>query len=133
MNYIAIIVAVIASIVIGFLWYGPVFGKLWMNLMGFTKKDIDSAKKKEMGKSYFFMIIGTLVTAYVLSMLMDLTGSVGYVAGAILSFWIWIGFVATTTLSSVIWEGKSWKLWFLNNAHTLVSLLVMGLILGAWV
>ena len=34
MNWIAIIVATAAAMVIGFLWYGPVFGKAWMALSG---------------------------------------------------------------------------------------------------
>jgi hypothetical protein len=32
----------------------------------------------------------------------------------------------------VIYEKKSWKLWMLNNAYWLVSLLVMGAILSGW-
>lgn len=32
----------------------------------------------------------------------------------------------------VLWEGKSWKLWFLNNAYHLVVLTVMGVILALW-
>jgi len=38
--YIPILIATIASFIFGFLWYGPLFGKQWMNLMGFTKKSI---------------------------------------------------------------------------------------------
>ena len=34
MNWIAIVVATAAAMVIGFLWYGPVFGKAWMALSG---------------------------------------------------------------------------------------------------
>ena len=34
MNWIAIIVATAAAMVIGYLWYGPVFGKTWMALTG---------------------------------------------------------------------------------------------------
>ncbi|HLD39833.1 MAG TPA: DUF1761 family protein, partial [Candidatus Nanoarchaeia archaeon] len=33
-NYLAVLVAAIAAYVVGFLWYGPVFGKKWMALMG---------------------------------------------------------------------------------------------------
>ena len=133
MNYWTILAATVASIILGFLWYGPLFGKLWAEMMGFTKKDMEKAKAQGMGKNYFIMTLGTLLTAYVLSKFMDLTGSVGYIDGAILGFWIWLGFMATNTISSVLWEGKSWKLWILNNGHSLLSLLVMGAIIGVWV
>ena len=133
MNYIAILVAAAVSIIVGFLWYGPLFGKIWQELMGFTKKDLEKAKGEGMGKSYFIMVIGTLITTYVLAYLIDMTGSVGYIDGAIIGFWAWIGFIATTTIGAVLWEKKSWKWWFLNNAHSLVNLLVIGAIIGVWV
>src|SRR6266478_3785234 len=34
LNYWAILAAVAASMVIGFLWYGPILGKAWMKEMG---------------------------------------------------------------------------------------------------
>lgn len=35
-NYLAILVAAVLSMVLGFLWYGPLFGKEWTKLMGVT-------------------------------------------------------------------------------------------------
>ena len=34
LNWFAISVAVVANIIIGFLWYGPLLGKAWMHEMG---------------------------------------------------------------------------------------------------
>ena len=51
-NYIAVVGAAVAAMVIGFLWYGPLFGKQWTKLMNFDKKKIDEAKRKGMGKIY---------------------------------------------------------------------------------
>ena len=54
-NYLAVLVAAIASIVLGFVWYGPLFGKTWTQLMGFDKKKMDDMKKKGMGaKTWIF-------------------------------------------------------------------------------
>ena len=50
----------------------------------------------------------------------------------VVGFWNWLGFVAPVTLGSVLWEGKSPKLWVLNNGYYLVSLIVMGVILALW-
>jgi hypothetical protein len=45
-NYVAVLFAVVASMVVGFAWYSPVlFGKQWMKLMGLTKENMESAKK----------------------------------------------------------------------------------------
>jgi hypothetical protein len=35
-NYLAVIAAAIAAVGVGVLWYGPLFGKEWMKLMGYT-------------------------------------------------------------------------------------------------
>ncbi len=39
-NYLAVILCGIISMVIGAIWYGPVFGKLWMKQYGFTEEDL---------------------------------------------------------------------------------------------
>ena len=40
-NYWAILVSGVAAVVIGAVWYSPgVFGKAWMQLVGFKKEDM---------------------------------------------------------------------------------------------
>lgn len=135
-NYLAIIVATVASMVVGFLWYGPVFGKQWMTLMGFTRESMEEAKKKGMGKSYALMALGSLLTVYVLSHVITFgaayTNTSGVSAGLSGAFWVWLGFAVPLTMSSFLWEGKSFKLWILNAGYYLVSFLVMGSILAGW-
>lgn len=132
-NYPALLAAAIASIMIGFLWYGPLFGKMWIKLMNFDKKKMEESKKKGMRKTYAIMIAGTLVTSYVLAHFVDYLDATD-VAGALqAAFWLWLGFIATVMLGSVLWEGKPWKLYFINAAYQLVSLAVMALILVVWV
>ncbi|MBI3341870.1 DUF1761 domain-containing protein, partial [Candidatus Curtissbacteria bacterium] len=33
-NYMAVVAAAVVNMVLGFLWYGPLFGKPWMKMMG---------------------------------------------------------------------------------------------------
>ena len=134
-NYIAIVVAALAAHVLGYLWYGPLFGKKWMQLMKLTDKDKEKGKHKGMAKLMAISFIGSLVTAAVLSLFIGPGfGDVksGMINGAIVAALVWIGFMATKALGGVLWEGKSWKLYFLNVSYDLVSLLLMGVILGAW-
>ena len=135
-NYLAVLVAAVASMVVGFLWYGPVFGKVWMKEMGMSKEKMDAAMKRSMGRSYALMFVGSLVMSYVLAHATIFAGAyfkiTGVSAGLMSGFWNWMGFVAPVTLGSVLWEGKSWKLWVLNNGYYLVTLLVMGTILSVW-
>ena len=138
-NYLAVLVAAIAAYVVGFLWYGPVFGKKWMALMGLSEKDKEKAKQKGMAKAYVATFVSMLVMAYVLGSLMGpvltlfaaYTG-LGALTGAVGGAFVWLGFFATTMLGKVFWEGKSWTLYVLDAGHYLVTLVVMGAILGAW-
>lgn len=132
-NYLAVLVSGISNMVIGFLWFGPVFGKVWIKLMGWGPEVIEEAKKKGgMGKSYVLALVGAVVTAYVLAHFLQIA-LVFDVAGALmLVFWLWLGFIATVLLSSVLWEGRSWKLYFFNLAYYLVAFSAMAVILTLW-
>src|ERR1051325_5495316 len=131
-NYLAVLVSAIAAFVLGFLWHGLIFGKVWIRLSGFTEAHMAAAKAKGMTGSYILAFVGNLVMAYVLahavifgSAYLNTTGvSMGLSAG----FWNWIGFIAPVTLGMVLWQGKPWKLWLLNNGYYLLALLVMGII-----
>lgn len=130
-NYLAVLVAAVAAYVLGFLWYGPLFGKKWMQLMNLTGKDKEKAKQKEMVKAYVATFVTNLVTAYVLAWFVGYVGMTpagGAMTGAV----AWLGFLATSGTGMVLWENKPWALYALNMGHSLLSLVVMGAIVGAW-
>ena len=131
-NYSAVLLAAAAHIIIGFAWYSPqLFGEKWMKLSGVPKEALEKEKKK-MPQKTIVAFIAALVMAYVLAHIIKFSDSATLVDGAIAGFWSWLGFIATTTLSVVLWQGKSVKLYILDNGHYLISLLVMGAILAAW-
>jgi hypothetical protein len=41
-NHLAILVCVILSIGLGFLWYGPLFGDAWMEMVGLDQAAIEA-------------------------------------------------------------------------------------------
>ena len=132
-NYLAVLAAAAASMVIGFLWYGPLFGKQYMKLVKIDDKKLKGAKKKGMGKAYVLTFITSLITGYVLANFVGYVGATTASEGAVLGFLIWIGFFATTQLGMVLWEGKPVKLYLINTLHYLVALAAMGAILAVWV
>src|SRR5258708_15873212 len=105
-NYLAVLVAALLSMPIGFLWYGPLFGKPWMKEMGMTKEKMTEAKKKGMGKSYLLMFLGSLVMSYVLAHATIFAGaylkSEGVSAGVMSGVWNWLGFIVPVMLGMVL-------------------------------
>ena len=132
-SLLPVLVAAIASMVVGFVWYGPLFGKTWISLMGFSKKQMEEGKKKGMGKTYAILAIGSLLTAYILAHFVKYVNAATIGDAVQLVFWIWLGFIVTIALGSVLWEGKSWKLFFINIAYQFVSLSIQAIILTLWV
>jgi hypothetical protein len=136
-NYWAVIGATIVAFVLGGVWFGPLFGKQWMRLVGITHEQMEAAKEKGvkgMWRSYALMAVGTLVMAYVLAHVIAyaavFSGSSGADAGIAAGVSVWVGFVAPVMLGTVLWEGRPWKYWFITGGYYLVSLIVMGIILA---
>ena len=131
-NYLAVLAVSIINMLLGWLWYGFLFAKTRIRLHGFTSKDLEKAKEKGMRKTYLISFISTIIMVLVLSLLLNLTGAARISQGLMLGFAVWLGFIATTTLGPVLWEGKSFKLYLLNNAYNLLSLLLMSVVLVLW-
>ncbi len=132
-NWLGVLGATVVSFIIGFLWYGPVFGKHWIKLSKMSASDIAKAKQRGMAKPATLNFIGTLIMAFVLANLLNLIGVSTSGQGAVLGFWIWLGFFASTTiLGSVLWDNKSWGLFVLNGLYWLVNLMISGALLVMW-
>ena len=136
-NYLAIFVAALVAMGLGFVWYGPLFGKQWLALSGRSEADIKAAAEKGMGKTYAIMAVSTLVMYYVLAHSLVFASSylnaTGAGAGLAAGFWNWLGYIAPVTLGSVLWDGRSWTYWFITTGYYLAALLLGGVILAVWV
>lgn len=130
-NYIPVLFASIASMIIGFAWYSPsLFGKRWMKLMGYTPKSLEK-DKQGMGKVFLLSFLSTIVMALVLANIIRYIGFVRWQAGAYVGFWMWLGFIAPVQMTQVLFGKQSWELFGINTGHQLASILVMGAILAS--
>ena len=119
-NWWAILAAIVANMVLGFLWYGPLFGKPWMKLVG--KKEDDLPQNITM---YFIPMVATFLSASVIWTLMRATG----LSGVVTAITAWIGFVALTTYTNDLFENRPVKLWLINNTYHLAGFILSGLLL----
>lgn len=133
-NFLSVLLAAIANLVVGFLWYSPLlFAKPWMKLMGYTTKNMKE-QSKEMGKTYAISFVLAIVAAYVLFHVMAFSSNFyGYSAtttALLTGFWMWLGFVAPVQFTSELFGKKNWSLLAINTGYQLTALLVMGLIIA---
>ncbi len=134
-NMWAVLVAGIANMVLGMLWFSPAtgLGRAWMKEMRMDPSKIEEAKKKGMGKSYAIAFAAALVMAYVFSHVLDFAQAESVKEGLQGAFWMWLGFIATVGVGMVLWEGRSWKLYGIVMSYWLVALLVQSAVLVSWV
>ncbi len=132
-NIWAVLVSAVASMVIGSIWYGPLFGKKFMLAMGMDKMtpEQQAEMKKNMGMSYFLQFVASLVMFYVLAMFMGRLGQLSLTSGLQVAFWAWLGFVVPVQLGNAIWGGKM-SLFWISIGNMLATLLVAGAIIGVW-
>ncbi len=120
--------------VVGFLWYGPILGKVWVKEKGISKERLEK-EKKEMGKWYALSFVVALVTAYVLAHVMTMSQAYFHYpimqTGLTSAFWMWLGFIMPVQLTAAIFGDKNWKLLGIDTGHQLASILVMGAVLGS--
>jgi len=132
-DFISVIVAAVASMVVGSLWYSPLmFGNIWAKLMGFDKKEINSAKKKGMAKLYIVNFVASILMAYVLGYLIYFSDINLVSDGVMFGLLIWVGFFVPLLIGSSLWENKPVKLFFINVFYWLVTLVAMSSILTVW-
>lgn len=127
-NWLATVGAALSSFVIGGLWYSPVlFKNAWLKASNLTDEQMKTGNK---GKIFGVTFIFSLIIAVNLSMFLSgakTTLAWGAEAGLLTGIWTFcaIGMVG-------LFELKSWAWIFVNGLYSLVSLTIMGLIIGAW-
>jgi hypothetical protein len=128
-----IFLSAIAMVAIGAGWYGPLFGKKWMHLLGMTKESMKAMAMKPvkaMALGFVSALVTSAVFAYIIQAFSVAVAIQGVAVALTAAVWVWIGFFGPATLSPVLWEGKPWKLFFINGGYYAVSLIVSAVILA---
>ena len=134
-NIWAVLVCSVAAMVLGFLWYGPLFSKAWVKEMGWDPNDqaqMDKMKKAA-GPAYFQQFIGALIMAYVFAHVLKAFDNDSIAMGLQGALWMWLGFIAPVKYSETLWGKASMKLFFIDGVYYLVQLALYAIILTLWV
>jgi hypothetical protein len=128
LNWLAIIVAAISAFVLGGLWYSPLmFVKRWMKETGITE---DKTKQTNMIKVFGFAFLLSLIASFFLAMFLGPKAGAGF--GALAGFMAGFGWVFTYMGISYIFESRTLVHFLINAMYSIISLTIMGLIIGAW-
>ena len=132
-NYIAVLLATLSSMVVGSIWYTPrVFGNRWMKLTGVTP----SGNAKDAVAPILVTLVVSFITAWVLAgatfIAYSFYGGSFLVNALVTAVILWAGFTAARFITHDAFDKRPASLTVLNIAHELVTVLVMALIIGVW-
>jgi hypothetical protein len=132
-NYLAVLAAVVASMVIGFVYYHPaVLGRLWMRLVGQTDESVQGGSPLV----YPVVIVASFVTAWALAGATFLAHEFyqgGFLVSALVTGWIlWLAFTAARMLVHDVFDTRSLKITALSALNEFLIITAMALIIGLW-
>ena len=139
-NLFAVLVAGVVPMVIGALWYGPLFGKRWMALMETTEEELREGFNPL--KTYGVSFVLALVTAFVIAQLVaevspESVASMGggggsAMVGVHVALMALVAFVLPVSHQSVTFEGRKAGLAWLNIGYNGVALLGQAVVIALW-
>ncbi len=134
-NYLAIVAGAVVSMVIGSIWYGPVFGKKWMEINGVDPNDKEYLKKMQKSAMPLYLVQFVLTLFQVL-VLAHLVADTQIAGGLERSLWIWAAFVIPTLAGASMWtsdsSGMKWSRFLIQGGYQLILFIVFGLLLQFW-
>lgn len=133
-SYLGVLLAGIASMIVGYVWYSPIlFSKPWIKLMGYAKENTQGTQSK-MGKKYGVSFVVSLITAFILAHVMALSINFFHyspiMTAITTAFSMWLGFIAPVQLTDVLFGKRAFQLFAITTGYQLVSLVVMGLVIA---
>jgi Protein of unknown function (DUF1761) len=132
-NYLAVLAALVASMVVGFVFYHPVvFGRRWMKLVGHTDDSVQGGSPWV----YPVVIVATFLTAWALAGAAYLAHEFyqgSFLVSALVTGWIlWLTFTAARMLVHDVFDTRSLKITALSALNEFIIITVMAFIIGIW-
>jgi hypothetical protein len=129
-NWLAVLVAVVLQFALGFLWYGPLFGDPWMEMVGLDPATVE-ANPPGAGV-WISNIIAAALSMLVLAWLFVKLNVKTLVRGIWIGFVIGFVFVLMSIMVSGFYADSPYWLAWITGGNTTVGLMLGGAVLGVW-
>jgi hypothetical protein len=160
MNWIAVFVSALATLVVGFIWYNPkVFGTVWMKETGLTQDELVKGNiLKTFSLTYIFSLMIVIIES---SLTIHQSGALGMIGGpmkinealpsfnafmndygtayrtfkhgALHGFMSGLFFAFPMIAINGLFERKSWKYIWIHSGYWIVTLTIIGSLICGWV
>ncbi|GAA5164214.1 DUF1761 domain-containing protein [Ornithinimicrobium tianjinense] len=131
-NYLAVVLAVVASMLVGFVFYHPkVLGTRWMRAIGHDERSVS-----EGGGSWVYgvVLVSSFVTAWVLAgatwLSHEFYGGSFLVNGLVTGLILWVGFTAARVVVHDGFDPRGFRVTPYTLLNGLLTVLAMALVIG---
>ena len=127
-NHIAVLLVLVLSLVLGFLWYSILFGKRWA--VGYRLEE--DALKSIPGITILYTLIGALLFSYGVAIFAALLGVDGAAGGALLGLGLWGTIITPRYLLHVLYGRVGGRAILIDVGFDLLVALLAGAVIGGW-
>ena len=131
LHWPALVVAMLASFLFEAGWFS-VFLKPWLAGIGRSMDWLTSQPGITPPVQYAVALLCSFIAAAVLSIAIQASGPQTFFRGIVVGAILWFGLIATTLARDYIFEVRPLTLYAINAIYTLIDLMLMGAIVGAW-
>ncbi|OFW66266.1 MAG: hypothetical protein A2Z12_05715 [Actinobacteria bacterium RBG_16_68_21] len=122
LDWLAVVVGALVFMVVGFLWYGPLFGKAWSKATGVAMTG-GMPRPDKMG--------WTFVYSFVLSSAVNYFGVLdkiehSLIVGIMLGFFV----AGAAAYSQVVWENRKHSVWMIDTIYLFVAISIVAYVQG---
>ena len=126
-NLVAVVVATIAVMVFGFVFFLPqVFGARWLALIG------RPGEQMRPGPEFVVSIVAAFVNAWTLAVLARSIDASTISDGLVLGALVGVGFFGAAFAANTVISKRPWSLFAIDAAHGLIGQMIMAAIVAAW-
>ena len=132
LNWLAIVIAAVATFMLGGLWYTALFGKAWQRAHGYSEEQCKHLQAARPPAVFFgTMIACYVVVAIAVAVLAQCASVSSAGSGATLGLVIWL-LVAAVGVTNHIPTNVTWAGYGIDTLYQLIYLVGNGAIIGAW-
>ncbi|MBI3501825.1 MAG: DUF1761 domain-containing protein [Bacteroidetes bacterium] len=138
LNWLAVAAGAIAYFVLGAIWFGPIFGKMWMagHKINPPSPEEKEKMKKEMWKfmlpTLVLCFVGTVALAYFIHVFSFYNVNWRWYSGVKVALVGGVGFTSVAIIMNYIYLQKPLKIMIIDSAFHVAGLTIASIILSVW-
>ncbi len=125
-NFLAILLAAVSGFMIGGLWYGPLFGKVWQRAIGLSDAEIEASNMlKIYGLTFLFNVLSAVFLGHLLAHF-----DTEFTQTMMISVGIALGFIVPAIGTNYLFGRKAGTLFAIDAGYWIAFYAAMGLVFG---